>query len=100
MSKEPIVLTFPEPPQFTVRGQTFSLPVLDTLFRLEEIAEECKKAELDQREYLTRVQQYFREQTGVELSLGESDWLASELDAIQMQRKQDHREKMKALGGA
>lgn len=70
----------PGPARFVARGQSFELPLLDTIYRLHDVAEEVRAAGGSHRAYLFRVIQHVQAETGVELSFGEADYLNDQLE--------------------
>jgi len=78
--------------RFSVRGESFELDLLDTIYTLHDIATEDSKQEKTHREYLGHVIQYVQKQTGVLLSYGEADWLNDQLEIEFAQAKKKRRD--------
>lgn len=74
------VQEIPGPMRFSVRGQSFSLDLLDTIYTLHDIAEEDAKHGRTHREYLGHVIQHVQATAGVNLTYGEADWLNDQLE--------------------
>lgn len=75
------VREFPPPLRFTVRGQSFEVDLLSTIYALRDIPPVTGEEASDDphRAYLCRVVALIKEQTGVELTAGEADWFNDQL---------------------
>jgi hypothetical protein len=68
-------------PEFRVRGHEFTLPLLDTLYALRDLAGGLGEG-ATHRDYLLRVGVYLEEHHGASLTAGECDWLVDKLEEL------------------
>lgn len=78
-----LVHQVPAAEKFTVRGQTFELHLLDTIYDLQDMAKEHP----ERRDYLGIFRDWIKTKTGVELSLGEADDLSDQLELLYAKKK-------------
>jgi len=79
----------PGPERFTVREQPFELHLLDAIYEFRDLADQCRQAGQDHRAYLQALQAIFVERHGVQLTLGEVDWLNDELEVLYARKKKE-----------
>jgi hypothetical protein len=72
-------------------GRHFSLPVLDSVYELEDLADEFARAGKLHRHYLAAVAAKVQQWTGIQLTLGEADELLHELGALLDAKKKRRR---------
>lgn len=99
MSTDIPVQAIPAPHRFTVRGQAFELQLLDVIYALEDLASEVRKAEGTHRAYLVQAAELIAELTGVQLTVGEMDWLNDHLELEYAAQKKTRRDALAAMLG-
>lgn len=82
--------------RFNVRGQSFQLDLLDTIYDFHDLAEEVHKKEGSHRDYLNRIIEHIHQQTGMVLTFGEADWLNDELEIEFARAKKKRRDAIAA----
>lgn len=76
----PAVQEIPPFLRFAVRGQSFQLDLLSTIYAFHDIAEAVAKQGGSHRAYLDALINHLQDTTGVELTYGEADWLNDRLE--------------------
>lgn len=74
------VQEIPSAARFSVRGQSFQIDLLETIYDLHDIAEAVAKRDGNHRDYLNAIIEHLHQQTGVILTYGEADWLNDQLE--------------------
>lgn len=79
--------------RFTVRGQSFQLDLLETIYTFRKIHDETPVGDDSYHLYLTNIIEHIHRETGVMLTLGEADWLNDEVPALHAETKKKRRER-------
>lgn len=90
------VKEIPSGSRFVVRGQPFTLDLLDTIYALGDVADRIRQEGGSQRAYLSEVIALLQEITGVTLTYGEADWLNDELELQYAAAKKKRRDSIAA----
>lgn len=86
----------PGPERFNVRGQSFQLDLLETIYCFRDIGEEVQEQGGDHRAYLMRLTDFVQRETGVLLTFGEVDWLNDHLEIAFAAAKKKRRDSIVA----